>query len=150
VEKLKGGGITDFGVPDKVSSQDRKPVSSKELMRLQTVLKACWKAFDAAAKKAKGKTLRKGPRGGGRSVAAIVEHAHGGDMSYLTALGGKASKGVSVKETRQVILDTLEASARGEIAARGPRGGKRWSPRYFVRRAAWHILDHLWEIEDRS
>ena len=32
----------------------------------------------------------------------------------------------------------------------GPRGGKRWSARYFVRRAAWHVLDHAWEIEDRS
>jgi hypothetical protein len=24
-----------------------------------------------------------------------------------------------------------------------------WSPRYFARRAAWHVLDHAWEIEDR-
>jgi hypothetical protein len=32
----------------------------------------------------------------------------------------------------------------------GPRGGKRWSAPYFVRRAAWHVLDHAWEIEDRS
>jgi hypothetical protein len=47
------------------------------------------------------------------------------------------------------MLDALEASARGEIPARGPRGGRRWSPRYFVRRATWHILDHVWEIEDR-
>jgi hypothetical protein len=27
---------------------------------------------------------------------------------------------------------------------------KLWSPRYFVRRSAWHALDHAWEIEDRS
>jgi hypothetical protein len=25
----------------------------------------------------------------------------------------------------------------------------RWPPRYVVRRAAWHVLDHAWEIEDR-
>jgi hypothetical protein len=25
-----------------------------------------------------------------------------------------------------------------------------WSPRYAVRRTAWHPLDHAWEIEDRS
>jgi hypothetical protein len=24
-----------------------------------------------------------------------------------------------------------------------------WPPRYFVRRVAWHVLDHAWEIEDR-
>jgi hypothetical protein len=23
------------------------------------------------------------------------------------------------------------------------------TPRYFVRRTAWHALDHAWEIEDR-
>jgi hypothetical protein len=38
---------------------------------------------------------------------------------------------------------------RGELAERGPRGGIRWPARYYVRRAAWHVLDHAWEIEDR-
>jgi hypothetical protein len=32
---------------------------------------------------------------------------------------------------------------------RVPRSGKLWTPRYFVRRTAWHALDHAWEIEDR-
>jgi hypothetical protein len=50
---------------------------------------------------------------------------------------------------RRIILETLRAAAHGEIAERGPRGGLRWTPRYFVRRAAWHVLDHAWEIEDR-
>jgi hypothetical protein len=27
---------------------------------------------------------------------------------------------------------------------------KTWSPRYYVRRAAWYALDHAWEIEDRA
>jgi hypothetical protein len=30
------------------------------------------------------------------------------------------------------------------------RGGSRWSPRYAIRRSAWHSLDHAWEILDRS
>jgi len=38
---------------------------------------------------------------------------------------------------------------RGEIPHQGPRGGALWTPRYFVRRVAWHTVDHLWEIEDR-
>ena len=38
----------------------------------------------------------------------------------------------------------------GELPSRGPRGGVIWPPRYFVRRVAWHLLDHLWEIEDRA
>jgi hypothetical protein len=47
-------------------------------------------------------------------------------------------------ETRAAL-----AAAAGEVPAQGPRGGTRWPPRYFARRAAWHILDHVWEIEDR-
>jgi hypothetical protein len=43
----------------------------------------------------------------------------------------------------------LAAGARGELPERGPRGGARWTPRSFVRRVAWHVLDHAWEIEDR-
>ena len=43
----------------------------------------------------------------------------------------------------------LAFAASDEMPAAGPRGGKLWTPRYFVRRAAWHILDHAWEIEDR-
>jgi hypothetical protein len=38
---------------------------------------------------------------------------------------------------------------RGDIPLTGPRGGALWAPRYFVRRVAWHTVDHLWEIEDR-
>jgi hypothetical protein len=43
------------------------------------------------------------------------------------------------------MLEALAASARGEV----PRGGKRWMGRYFVRREAWHVLDHTCEIEER-
>ena len=47
------------------------------------------------------------------------------------------------------LLEGLQASAAGRIPAKGPRGGARWTPSYFVRRTAWHVLDHAWEIEDR-
>jgi hypothetical protein len=50
---------------------------------------------------------------------------------------------------RESVIETLGAAVRGEIPARGPRGGLRWTPRYFVRRLCWHVLDHVWEIEDR-
>jgi hypothetical protein len=46
-------------------------------------------------------------------------------------------------------LTSLEAAARGELPRVGPRGGLRWTPRFYVRYSAWHILDHAWEIEDR-
>jgi hypothetical protein len=154
VERLKGNGTTDFGVPMRAPASDAQPVEDTELRRLQAMLKACWRAFDAAVEQAEGKALRTGPRGGGRTLDKIVEHVLGAAVqSYLTSLGGKApqskSAALSPEPIRQAILETLKASAHGEIAEYGPRGGKRWSPRYFVRREAWHVLDHVWEIEDR-
>jgi hypothetical protein len=54
-----------------------------------------------------------------------------------------------MQRMRQAISEALPAAAHGEIAPLGPRGGRRWSARYFIRRSAWHVLDHAWEIEDR-
>jgi hypothetical protein len=154
VERLRGTGTTDFGVPEKPPSVDSEKVSAAELRRLQEIMEACWSTFDSAVEAARGKDLRRGPRGGGRDVAGIVEHVVGAEGSYLRRLGGEAPKGSGDPEEaldllRRAILDTLAASARGEIDPVGPRGGARWSPQYFVRRAAWHVLDHAWEIEDR-
>lgn len=153
VERLKGNATTDFGAPDVVPANDARPPDGTELRRLQAILKVCWQAFDEAVDLAMGKTLRTGPRGGGRTLDGIVQHVLGAEQGYLTQLGGKVPKSGSLPPSlgliRQTILETLGASARGEIAEFGPRGGKRWLPRYFVRREAWHILDHIWEIEDR-
>ena len=95
-----------------------------------------------------------GPRGGGRSLEAIVDHLIGADAGYLSAVGWKAPKAGRSSErltaTRAAILAALKASATGEIPARGPRGGARWSARYFVRRVAWHVIAHVWEIERRA
>lgn len=149
VERLQGNTTTDFGAPDVAPGSDAQPLDETELRRLQILLKACWRALDAAVERGRGKPLRTGPRGGGRQLDGIVEHVLGAEKAYLSQLGGKVSQSESLPAVRQAILKTLTASADGEIAAIGPRGGKRWSPRYFVRRDAWHVLDHVWEIEDR-
>jgi len=152
-ERLTGNATTDYGVPALAPTGDARPLAEGELRRLQVLLRACWRVFDATAEMARGRALRTGPRGGGRSVAGIVEHVLGAESGYLSSLGGKivqsAESERSARLVREAILATLEASAQGEIAERGPRGGKRWSPRYFVRREAWHVLDHVWEIENR-
>ena len=31
-----------------------------------------------------------------------------------------------------------------------PGDGAAWMPAYVLRRAAWHVLDHAWEIQDSS
>lgn len=155
VERLMGNATTDFGAPDASLPADTKPVTAAELERWVAILRACWHAFDAAVEAAMGQVLSKGPRGGGRDLTRIVEHARESDAAYLRSLGGTLKldtddPGRALAQTREAMLTTLSAAARGEIPARGPRGGLRWTPRYFVRRVAWHALDHVWEIEDRA
>jgi hypothetical protein len=102
--------------------------------------------LDRAAAAAEGQALTKGPRGGGRDLGKIVAHVREAEGGYLSALGSRPPKD---GETRGAIERVLRARARRDPPERVPRSGKLWSPRYFVRRTAWHALDHAWEIEDR-
>jgi hypothetical protein len=149
VQRVQGGSGTDFGVPSEVRS-DRDAIDGKELRRLTDILEASWAAFDAAAKQAKGRTLAKGPRGGGRTLAKIVEHQAEAERAYLNKLGGSAPKDADVAAVRVAFLDALEARHRGDLPETGPRGGARFTAAEAVRRSAWHALDHAWEIEDRT
>lgn len=145
VERVKGDSGTDFGVPGFPTS-DLEPIDARELERQIKLLESCWKAFDDAARKAKGKTLSTGPRGGGRALAEIVGHQAESQRAYLGQLGGDRS----AKDVRAAFVHALDARRRGELPDTGPRGGRRWTPRQAIRRSAWHALDHAWEIEDRS
>src|SRR2546426_4120237 len=156
VERLDGDATTDFGAPGKVPSADARPVDDAELKRMHASLRACWRAFDAAVEGASGKELRKGPRGGGRELDKIVQHVMEADAGYLVRIGAKyrpdegGSPRTDLVRMRPLILGTVSAVACGEPVRQGPRGGTRWAPRHFVRRSAWHVLDHAWEIEDRA
>lgn len=155
VERLKGDATTDFGAPGIPPAADADPLDDAEQKRQLAILRACWRAFDAACEAAQGKSLRKGPRGGGRDREAIMKHLMESDRGYLRALGWKIENidgealEPAISRTREALVEGLEASVRGEIPAKGPRGGTRWTPRYCIRRTAWHALDHTWEIEDR-
>ncbi|HEY3342476.1 MAG TPA: hypothetical protein VGK81_10675 [Anaerolineae bacterium] len=152
IERLTGTGNTDFGALGAPPSSDARPVSAAELERFQSVLKACWQTFDSAVRAAGGKELRKGPRGGGRDVEDIVKHVLGAQAAYLSRMGLKLPPGAE-DDPAQVKLATLQALAmapRDGVVTKGPRGGLHWTSRYFIRRVAWHVLDHAWEIEDRS
>jgi hypothetical protein len=154
VERLKGNDATDFGAANVAPTRDAEPFDDAALQRSQTLLRAVWRAFDRAVEAGTGKELSKGPRGGGRDLERIVGHVLEADAGYLSRLARKARQDEADQEevlaaTRKAMLEALEAGARGEIPERGPRGGALWAPRYFVRRVAWHTLDHAWEIEDR-
>jgi len=46
-------------------------------------------------------------------------------------------------EQRNLIADTLLGAGTGTATSD-------WPPRYFIRRTAWHALDHARELEDKS
>lgn len=155
VERLPGNQTTDFGAPDASPHQDGQPFDEAELVRSLGLLKGCWVALEAAAARAAGKTLHVGPRGGGRTLEDMLRHVLGSEEGYLSLLAWKVKKveGEDLDQTfariQEATLAALASAADGNLPERGPRGGKLWTPRYFVRRSAWHVLDHAWEIEDR-
>ena len=155
VERLAGTSTTDFGAPDRAPARDNEPFDEATRERSEAILAAMWRAFDRAVRAAEGKELRKGPRGGGRELDGIVRHVLGADAAYLRRVAQTFSQDEGapladeLRRTRKAIRAALAAGVRGEIPLQGPRGGALWTPRYFVRRVAWHSVDHLWEIEDR-
>jgi hypothetical protein len=155
VERLKGDATTDFGAPGAIPALDHEPLVGKDVERQMALLRAAWAAMDGAVASARGKVLSTGPRGGGRGLTQVLKHALDADQAYLRSLGWKVTALPddpleALPQLRDEVEAAVLASTRGEIAPIGPRGGKRWSARTFIRRAAWHVLDHAWEIEDRS
>jgi hypothetical protein len=150
VSTVKGDSGTEFGVPSHPLVDDGVAPTPAELKQLVALVKAAWRAFDRTVEEAKGATLAKGPRGGGRTLAKIRDHELESCRGYLKVIGGDAPPDADTKTLRAEIVDAMEARARGELPDKGPRGGKRWSARYAAHRVAWHALDHAWEIEDRS
>lgn len=145
VERLPGSGATDFGVPDKVASDDGGPLARNEAERLARLVAGSWRTFDRVVAGAPA-ALRKGPRGGGRDRDAIVDHVLGAEASYARKLGLKlrppaAGDGGAVASNRAAIAGALRSGVEVE---------KGWPIRYAARRIAWHVLDHAWEIEDKS
>jgi hypothetical protein len=149
IEHLAGDATTDFGAPGAVADVESKPMTKAEVDRMCSLVEACWAEFDQVVKSAP-QSLRKGPRGGGRDRDKIFEHVLGAESGYAPKLGLRLPqpaiddrKGITAN--RKAILDAFRAGASGEPLREGGRPA-----RYMARRIAWHVLDHAWEIEDRS
>ena len=152
--RLTGNATTDFGAPGIKPPADERAISDAELDRLRLVLEASWKAFDAAVRAGQDRRLRLGPRGGGRSLEKIIDHVAGAEEGYLRQLGSRPLVAIDdqpsmARKSRQHALTALSARAKGDRLADPTRVKRPWTPRYFARRASWHVLDHAWEIEDR-
>lgn len=156
VEEVAGDSSTDFGGIGPGPSIDAAPLDEAEYHRLLALLEAAWSVSDAAFLAARGKEMTFGSRGGGRDWDKMRGHIVQSERAYLSKLGGKLARAeyASIEDeiaiVRETIRETLPRSFRGEIEPFGPRGGARWPVRGFVRKAAWHVLDHTWELQDRT
>lgn len=149
VERVPGNGTTDFGAPGVVAERDREPVGRREAEKMVALLAAAWRVFERAAAQAPAE-LRKGPRGGGRDRDKMVWHVVESEFGYARMLGIKhrvpePGDTAAVAAMREEVTAVLGRPSDG-----GPLAPKGWPARYAARRFAWHVLDHLWEMEDRS
>jgi hypothetical protein len=150
IERLPGtAGYTDFGAPGEVAESDYRLVDAEQAAQLAAIIEASWATFADIAATAPAQ-LRKGPRGGGRDTAEIVEHVIGAEAAYARKIGVRqrrpaAGDAPAIAAMRAAITDVLGRVSDGTAPLRGD-----WPVRYAARRIAWHVLDHAWEIEDKS
>jgi hypothetical protein len=148
VERLPGSPTTDFGALAAIADAERVVLSAAEAERLVRLLEAGWAVLDGVVANAPA-GLRRGPRGGGRDRDAIVDHVLAAEAAYARKLGLRVSRPATDAPARAVQRRAL-ADVLRVAAAPHPAGAMGWPPRYGIRRLAWHVLDHAWEIEDKS
>jgi hypothetical protein len=150
IGRYRGVGSTDFwGISFAPSPLDREPFDAPTFDRGVRLLRAAWAEFDETAARVSAE-LRPGVRGGGRSRDRIVRH-------ILAAEGGDFSKRVKAKSELEDLLtpgglahhrDRFVEAMRAWYAEGRPLGN--WTIPYLLRHAAYHVLDHTWEMQDRD
>lgn len=148
-ERVRGNATTEFGALGVVADVDRARVTAAAARRLLALLQAAWSTLDDAVVVAPSQ-LRKGPRGGGRDRDAMVAHVLGAEAAYARKIGVRHRQPelgdqAALDAVRADIVEALGRPSDGEpLVERG------WPARYAVRRMAWHVLDHVWEMQDKS
>ena len=144
VERVPGDASTSFGVPGRVTELDLRPATSAQANRCADLVQAAWDTLADIVAAAPAE-LRKGPRGGGRDRDKIVAHVTDAERAYVRKIGLRPAADVPIDEVRAQVIEVFRLGTDGS-----PLPGGTWPLRYAARRFAWHILDHAWEIEDRS
>ena len=150
VERVDGIGMTDYyGVSGKPASPEHDPMTDAECGRKIGLLQASWRTFDDMAARVSAE-LRKGPRGGGWPKDRIIRHVNGAEIDEF------APK-VGVKVPLETRDDAEAPGAYREAFVKGIREhqasgepARSWPLQFLIRRCAWHMLDHAWELEDRD
>ena len=150
VEELPGIGMTDFyGVSGRAAAAEYEPMTEADCRRKIALLRASWTIFDEVAARVTGE-LRKGPRGGGRERDQIVRHVNGAEIhEFAPKVGVRVP--LETRDDPAAMAAYRDAFAEA-VRAHHERGepARSWQLQFLVRRCAWHMLDHAWELEDRA
>jgi hypothetical protein len=150
VEDVPGIGMTDFyglsGVP---AAAEKEPLTPSDCDRKVALLEATWAFFDATFARVSDE-LRKGPRGGGREKDVIRRHVVGWEIYDLSRKVGveypvdtRDDPVALARYRRDFAAGLRRYNAEGLMA-------RTWFVPFLIRRSAWHMLDHAWELEDRD
>jgi hypothetical protein len=148
VERLQGNANTAWGVPSVLAPTESRPIDATTAQRNVALLRASWEMFEEVVA-ASPQELRKGPRGGGRDRDEIRSHVIEAERVYARKIGVRhkpfeMDDKSALNAMRDEIADVLSKPSTGEPLVDGG-----WNASYAVRRMAWHVVDHIWEIEDR-
>ncbi len=149
VERVRGDMTTSFGAPSIIVTADSEPIAAAAAERGAALLRAAWTILDEAITTAPNE-LRKGPRGGGRERDEIAQHVIESERAYARKIGVKhrpfsPNDLAAVTALREEIATVLSQPSNGSPLIPGG-----WPTSYATRRIAWHVIDHIWEIEDRQ
>ncbi len=147
-ERLPGDGNTAWGVPSAMASVEAQPIDATTVQRYVALLRAAWDMLEEVVATSPAE-LRKGPHGGGRARDGVWRHVVEAERAYARKIGVRHKpfdvndKG-ALKAMQEEIIAALGKASTGEPLVAGG-----WNVSYAVRRMAWHVVDHIWEIEDR-
>jgi hypothetical protein len=150
VEHVDGIGMTDYyGVSGRPATSEHEPMADTACDRKIALLRAAWSVFDDLAARV-SPTLRKGPRGGGRERDEIIAHVNRAEISeFAPKVGVKVA--LDTWEDREALgayRDAFVEAIRDHHSRAAP--ARSWPLQFLIRRCAWHMLDHAWELEDRD
>lgn len=148
VERLPGDANTAWGVPSVIAPAETRPMDALTVKRSVALLRASWEMLEEVVA-ASPAELRKGPRGGGRERDEIRRHVIEAERVYARKIGVRhkpfeVNDLSALNAMREEIATVLSHPSNGEPLVSGG-----WNASYVLRRMAWHVVDHIWEIEDR-
>jgi hypothetical protein len=148
IGRYRGTGSTDFwGISFAPSPLDREAFDAPTFDRQARLLRAAWAEFDETAARVSAE-LRPGVRGGGRSRDRIIQHVtgqEGADFSKRVKVPAEYGD-LPTRAELAVHRDRFVEAMRAWYAEGKPLGS--WTIPYLLRHAAYHVLDHTWEMQD--